>query len=292
MDLTKSLFHVTSRGAERVLPPMALWFLLLPLNELLAARFARRSPHDRVPAARLPLPVDSPRPSTFRRWRHFSREQRHWWLLGWIDRLSAPKWQHRLETRGLEKLTLLLAERPVIVCSLHTTPVMTLAAWLRGLGIRAAHVAMDLTWFSSPARMRKAGLAEKIGVPFVLNPEGTRDIVEFLAPGHALVLTSDFTGGRVTEVEWRDATVTVATGMFRLARSTGAAIVPVTIFETGRWRYEITVFDAVPEGLIQSSDTDEAARYVVDCLIPPVVARPEQALGVLVETIKQLRTAL
>jgi len=103
VDLAKSAFHFASRGAERILPPIALWFLLWPLNEALAVRYAWRS-RERVPAARLPVPAGSSHPPLLKRWRHFRRAQTHWWLLGWIDRLSGPKWQRRLEVRGLEKL--------------------------------------------------------------------------------------------------------------------------------------------------------------------------------------------
>jgi hypothetical protein len=287
VDLAKSVFHVASRGAERVLPPIALWWLIWPLNEALAIRSAWRN-RERVPASRLPLPADSGPPSLFRRWRHFRRQQSHWWLLGWIDRLHAPKWQRRLAVRDLDKLTSVLAQRPVIVCSLHTTSVLTLAAWLRSRGLSTAHVPMDTTWFSSPARVRKAALAARMGQAFVIRPDQPRDMVEYLKPGNILLLTADFTGGRVTNVPWRDTSVVVATGLFRLARSTGAAVVPVLIHASGRWSYEVTVFDAVPQSLIEAGDTDAAARHVVDCLMPPAVARPDQAMAVLVETIRPI----
>lgn len=290
VDLAKSVFHFASRGAERLLPPIALWVLLWPLNEALAARQALKT-RERVPAKSLPLPPDARRPGFVRRWRHFRSAQRHWWLLGWIDRLAAPKWQRRLEVHGVAKLTTVLAERPVIVCSLHTTAVPTLAAWLRSLGIPSAHVPMDMTWFSNPARLRKRALIEKMGKAFTLRPDQPRAIVEFLKPGNMLVLTADFTGGRVTHVPWRGASVVVSTGLFRLARSTGAAVVPVLIFASGRWRYELTVFDPVPQHVIAAGATDAAARYVVDRLIPHAADRPEQAMEVLVETISEAPAA-
>jgi hypothetical protein len=285
VDVAKSVFHFASRGAERILPPIALWFLLWPLNEALAARQALRT-RERVPAVSLPLPPDAQLPGLLSRWRHFSREQTHWWLHGWNDRLSASKWQRRVQVKGIEKLMAPLAERPVIVCSIHTTPVPTLAAWLRGMGVAAAHVPIDPSWFNSPARIRKRALAAKMGTDYMIRPDRPRDMLEFLAPGHALILTADFNAGRVTNVPWRDATVEVGTGLFRMARSTGSAVVPVIIFATGRWSYEVTVFDPVPQNVIERGDNDAAARYVVDCLVPPVVERPEQAMAVLVETIK------
>jgi lauroyl/myristoyl acyltransferase len=286
VDLAKSVFHFASRGAERVLPPMALWALLWPLNEALALRQALLT-RERVPAARLPLPPDAERPGLLLRWRHFSRGQRHWWLLSWIDRLAAPKWQRRLNIQGADKLTAALAERPVIVCSLHTTSVGTIAAWLRSLGIPAAHVPMDMAWFSNPARLRKRALAEKMGMAITLRPDQPRAMVEFLKPGKMLVLPADHTGGRVINVPWRDASVTVATGLFRIARSTGAAVAPMLIFETGRWRYEMTVFDPVPQDVIEAGDNHAAARYVVDRLMPMVAERPDQAMAVLVAAVRE-----
>jgi lauroyl/myristoyl acyltransferase len=238
-----------------------------------------------VPTPSLPPPRVVAGQRFYRRWRHFSGEQRQWWLQCWSDRLSAPKWQRRVTVHGLDKLTTALAARPVIVCPIHTTPVPTVAAWLRSMGIAAAHAPMDPTWFSSPARMRKKAIAERTGVAYLIRPR-PRDMLEFLTPGHALVLTADFTGGRVTHVPWRGHAVMVATGLFRMARSTGAAVVPLLIFETGRWRYELTLFDAVPQEMIDAGDFDAAARYVVDSLYPPAAARPEQAMAVLIETIK------
>ena len=284
LEFAKFLFHVASRGAERILPPIALWFVMWPLTQVVGARRARRS-RERVPAAHLPLPADSKPPSLLRRWRHFSREQSHWWLLGWLDRLSDDKWQRRLNTHGLEQLTTVLAERPVIICTIHTTSVLTLAAWLRSLGIPAAHVPMDLTWFSSSARKRKVALAQRMGAPLAIRPDSPHDMIEFLTPGHALVLTADFTAGRTIAVPWGAGSVVVATGLFRLARATGAAVVPAIIFSTGRWRYEVTAFEPVPQDLINAGDTTGAARHVVDCLLPPAAARPDQAMEVLLATV-------
>ena len=45
------------------------------------------------------------------------------------------------------------------------------------------------------------------------------------------------------------------------------------------------LFDAVPQHLIAAGDTDAAARHVVDCLYPPVAAQPDQAMGVLLDTV-------
>jgi len=285
VNLAKGVFHAASRGAERILPPIVLWFLVWPLNELLAARYAWHS-DDRVPATSLPLPANSRRPSFYRRWRYFSRGQTHWWLLGWIDRLSAAKWQRRLVVHGFDKLTEVLPQRPVIICSLHTTSLPVLVAWLRSRGVPSAAVPMDPTWFSSPARMRKTALAEKMGMAFTIRPGQPREMLDFLKPGHALSLTSDFTGGRVITVPWRGASVTVSMGLFRLARRAGAVVMPINIFETGRWRYEITVSDPVPEALIEAADPAAAARYVADCLYPAAIARPEQAMNVLVAAVR------
>ena len=284
IDLAKSAFHVGSRAAERVLPPVALWWLLLPLNEFLAAIYGWRS-KELVPTPSLPAPHGFTRQSFYKRWRHFSREQTHWWLHGWNDRLSTPKWRRRVRVNGIEKLLTALAERPVIICAIHTTPVATLAAWLRAMGSAAAHVPMDPAWFKNPARIRKRALAAKMGTDYMVRPDRPRDMLEFLTPGHALILAADFDSGRVTHVPWRGANVTVGTGLFRVARSSGAAVVPMLILETGRWRYEVTAFDPLPQSVVDAGDTDAAAHYVVDCLYPPVAERPDQAMAVLIKTV-------
>jgi len=74
-----------------------------------------------------------------------------------------------------------------------------------------------------------------------------RELLGFLVAGHCLVIAADFLRGRTLTVPLPSAgsdsagtaavgTISLASGPFRLARLSGAIIVPVLISERSRWR--------------------------------------------------------
>ncbi len=285
MDRLKSAFYGFSRTLESVLPLGLLWWLLLPLSALLAARHMRRSRVE-LPVRSLPRQTSDPAPSDQETWRYLTAFQTHWWLIGWLDRLSEPRWQRRVEWRGAEHLHRVLAERPVIVVTLHTTSVVALAPLIRALGITTAAAPADQSWFRSSSRLRKVALAEEMGAA-VFRRGSSREIIDYLQPGRLIVFAVDHVEARAIDVVTGHATVKVSTGPFRLARATGAALVPILITSSGPWRYRVDVMPPVPQAHVASGDVAHSAAYVVGQLLPLAAGVPGQAMQTLVDAVSE-----
>lgn len=290
VDRLKGAFYGLSRTLESVLPLDLLWWLLLPLSALLAARHLRRSRVD-LPVRSLPRRESDPKPSEQASWRHLTEFQTHWWLLGWLDRLGQPRWQRRIEWQGVEHLHRALIDRPVIVVTLHTTSVVALAALIRSLGITTAAAPADQSWFRSSSRLRKVALAEELGAT-VFRRGASREIIDYLRPGRAIVLPVDHVQARSIDVACGEATVTVGTGPFRLARATGSALVPVLITSSGPWRYRIDVLPPAPQAHVESGSVAGSASYVVAQLLPLAAREPDQAMQTLVDAVIQTRSVV
>ena len=284
MHRTKDALYRLTRALERFLPLTLLWLLLLPLSAAIAMRMARGG-LDRVPASALPLQADHRPPSYWRRIRYFTRLHTHWWLLGLLDRLSEPRWQRRFMVNGLHELTAAVALKPVVVVSVHTTALVVLSAWVNSVGIRTAAAPADRTWFSNPARLRRVALAEQIGAT-VFRRGSVRDVLAFMRPGRAIILSVDHPSGRTIDVPWSGGSIRMSTAAFRLARSVGADVVPVAIQEAGPWRYAVTVFPAVPAELVEAPDHRAAGRVVADQLLPVATSMPALAMPTLVEALR------
>jgi lauroyl/myristoyl acyltransferase len=284
MSAAKELFLRANRALEPIIPLTLLWLLMWPLAAYLGARHLRLV-SDRVPARSLPLAETSPRPSTWRRWLYLARIHADFFVLAWIDRLSARRWQSRFKAEGVADVLLqMLATRPLVIVSIHTTSLVVLAGWVSSLGIPTGAMPADQSWFSSPARRRKVELAATAGNHTFRQGSG-REIVEYLKPGHAVVFAPDVSTTKKVLAPCGELTLSLATSPFRIARATGAVVVPVMMLGDGRWRYQAEVFPPVPQELIDRGDHEEAASYVAQCLVPEVVKRPEQAMDVLVSAI-------
>lgn len=77
----------------------------------------------------------------------------------------------------------------------------------------------------------------------------------------------------------------VATGAFRLARATGATVVPMIAVDTGRWRWRIVIGQPIPADLIAGRRYVEAAGWFADQVLPTIARRPRQAYGPLPDAI-------
>jgi lauroyl/myristoyl acyltransferase len=259
-----------------------LWLLLRAPSTVLAARHIRVVRN--VPVAALPA-RGARRPTRTEKWRYLTAFQQHWWLIGWLDRLSEARWRRRVEIEGLADLKRVLADRPVVLVTIHTSSVVALAPLIRATGIPTAAMPADPSWFTSPARRRKVALAERIGDAPVFGRGSMRDLIAYLKPGRLVLIAADHSGGRQVEVPWSGGRALFSTTAFRVARSTGSAVVPVLITTTGRWRYRITLLPAVPAQLVVSQDHEAAAADVAERLVPLAAAVPEQATDNLVAAL-------
>jgi lauroyl/myristoyl acyltransferase len=283
MSAVKDLFLRANRALEPIVPLSVLWLLMWPLAAYMGARHLRLV-SDRVPATSLPLAETTPRPSTWRRWLYLVRIQADFFVLAWIDRLSTRRWQSRFKAEGVAELLQTLGTRPLVIVSIHTTSLVVLAGWVSSLGIPTGAMPADQTWFTNPARRRKVELAAAAGNHTFRDGSG-REIVEYLKPGRAVVFAPDMSAGKRVLAPCGDLKLSLATSPFRIARATGAAVVPVMMLGDGRWRYRAEVFPPVPQELIDGGDHHEAASYVAQCLVPQVVMRPEQAMNALVRAL-------
>ncbi len=226
MSAAKDLFLRANRALEPIVPLTVLWLLMWPLAAYLGARHLRHV-SNRVPARSLPLAEASPKPSTWRRWLYLARIQADFFVLAWIDRLSTRRWQSRFRAEGVAEVLLhTLATRPLVIVSIHTTSLVVLAGWMSSLGIPTGAMPADQTWFSSPARRRKVELATAAGNNTFREGSG-REIVEYLKPGRAVVFAPDMSAGKRVLARCGEAKLSLATSPFRIARATGAAVVPV-----------------------------------------------------------------
>lgn len=281
-DSAKRAVFDLSRWLERWVPLDIVWLLVWPLSAVLAARHVHVVRH--VPVTALPAP-EARRPTRVQRWRYLIGFQQHWWLIGWLDRLSEPRWRRRVAVEGLQELTQILRDRPVVLVTVHTAPVVALAPLMRAMGIPTAALPADPSWFSSPARRRKIALAEQIGDAAVFGAGSMRALIDYLTPGKLVVIAADHRGGQLVDVRWSGGNAHFSTTAFRVARRARAAVVPVMITTTGRWRYLIRVLPCVPDELVATADHAAAAAVVADRLLPLAAAVPEQATDNLVAAI-------
>jgi lauroyl/myristoyl acyltransferase len=267
-----------------VVPPGALWFTFVPIAALRAARDARAATTP-LPVRSLPAESGARPPSALERFRwHLAFNLRRP-LLTWTDRLREQRWQGRFDVRGIERLEAALRDGPVVVVTLHTGALVVLGSWLVSRGITTASVVIDPEWLSEPALVRRTALASLEGQQTLFLPTDARRMVAFLRSGRALMMAADHAQGHVARVPWRNATVRLATGPFRVARLSGATVVPIVAVDAGRWRYGVTIGRPVPGLLIAERRHDEAAAHCAAELMPVAAARATEALQTLVEAV-------
>jgi lauroyl/myristoyl acyltransferase len=107
----------------------------------------------------------------------------------------------------------------------------------------------------------------------------TRSMVRFLTPGRCFLVQVDYGLGRVVEIDWGSSRWQVASGAFRLARLTNAAVVPIVALDDGPWRYRVHVATPVPDSLIAAGDDAASAAHVLGELMPLIAQVPDQLMG-------------
>jgi lauroyl/myristoyl acyltransferase len=271
----------TVRVVGGVLPVPVLVGLLWPFAFLRAVLDSLLQPGRRPPRT-LP-PTHAARAD----WRLTGiRERTAAWLntaaLLWADRFNSPRWQNRIEAGDFDELRLALAERPVILVTVHFGGIFVLPTLLRARGIPTATVVADKLWPIRWWRMRRAELTRIGDLPVHFRSGDARGIMRFLKPGRCLLVAADYPLGEQAQATFRSAALRLSTPPFRLARMTNAAVVPVLVRADGVWRYAVHVGRPVPEETIRAQDYVAAVAHVANELLPIAAARPEQALPLLV----------
>jgi lauroyl/myristoyl acyltransferase len=216
------------------------------------------------------------------------RERTSAWMntaaLLWADRFDRSPWRQRFELSDLEQLRTLIATRPVLVTTVHFGGIFVMPTLLRALGIPTAAVVGDKLWPVRWWRERRAQLTAVAGLPAHLRSGDARQIARYLRPGRALLVALDYPLGDQVLAGYDGRALRLSTPSIRLARITGAVVVPAILRVDGLWRYSLHVGRPVPDGLLSSADDSAVVAHLVNELLPVAAARPEQALPLLVNS--------
>lgn len=205
----------------------------------------------------------------------------------WADRALEPAWAARYDASALDRLHPIVAERPVILVSLHYGPLVMIPSLLNGHGVPTALAVDKDAWPLSPMRQWRLDLAKVEGVPTAV-PADARQMLRFLKPGRCLMVALDFQTAEQAAVEFRGAAIRLSTPPLRLARMARAAVVPTLAVHDGPWRIRLHLGAPVPDELLRAEDYDAAVAHIVNELLPVAAQAPGQALPTLVEAFEPL----
>jgi hypothetical protein len=271
------------RAADRLFGPACLAWVLAPTIAGAFLRRLRDYPNFKRIRATQPLAF----------WRglhalrHFLRMICHWQsaiataLLA--DRLREPAWAERISVTGTPPHRLPeWGQRPVIVLYLHTGGFALLRNWLRSLGLPAvSYVASFPPIVRGPWGQKiyeRANLRNNLpGLAQTFN--GARDLrttVRFLVPGHILItgLDAGLAQDSATLFHAQGHEIYLSTGMVRLAASTGAILLPVSVVPRGLSRFEVRFGSPVPGSLINRDNPRPAIQHLLDQLWPDLAQDP------------------
>jgi len=168
----------------------------------------------------------------------------------------------------------------VILAVLHHGTLLHLRYWLRSLGLPTASFVDRADTRASALGRRKDGSSPAFdGVPHTITTASPRAAVEFSkGPNRALSVAVDCPKGdhaRRFEAWW--GAFLASDTHLRLARLTGAAVVPCSIVEHPPWRFELTLG---PPRIVDHSPSAERLQRinvsVLTRLLRAVEHHPEQ----------------
>jgi lauroyl/myristoyl acyltransferase len=268
------------RQAERRLPVQSLYRILKPYA---LGRAALRG----LPAA-VPLPAGlgtAKAVPTVRHWR--VNPYLNQILEYFPDRLAEPKWAKRCHIAGLDHLRQARQNRrPVVLAFCHFGPFFLLRSWLRAAGFPVAALVGGKGGSRSPLRRQKDRVSIFSEIPTAFHLDQLRAADEFLAAGHLLMVAIDTATGRQISVPagggW---TFQMATGALRLAIRHRAELIPFSMVDEGRWRFQIELGRPVPaECLVSEDDLVPAGKHLLDELLPRFRNHPELCSNQLIQS--------
>jgi lauroyl/myristoyl acyltransferase len=113
-------------------------------------------------------------------------------------------------------------------------------------------------------------------------------MVRYLQAGRCLLVALDYPIGDQVSIAYGGSQMRLSTASFKLARITGAAVVPVIVRVDGNWRYSLHVGAPVPDELLAKEDDAAVLAHVVNELMPIAQKAPEQALPLLVNAFQEV----
>ena len=282
----KRVFYGTGRGLARVVPPDILYFMLYPSSAMRGVRPALAKRH--VPAKHIPPRPKDGKPGFVARWHYQTVIFQRWLPLFWPGAWANQRWSERLTSEGATELDAIAAERPVVAITLHTGPAVVLGGWLMGRGLGVGSVIIDRERWLRPesVKARSDPRWQKYATNSASFLAGdTRQMVRYLAPGRVLLLFADHPLGRSAEGDWPGGRLRLAVGGLRIARLTGAAVVPIVVTDNGPWRFHVHVGKPLSAAMLDSGDNEAAVAEIARQLMPLVERQPFVALPTLVEAV-------
>jgi lauroyl/myristoyl acyltransferase len=186
------------------------------------------------------------------------------------ERLAEPKWMNGCRITGLDRLQQARQNgRPVVLAFRHFGPYFLLRPWLRAAGFPVSVLVGGNAESRSRMRRRKDQFSLFPGVPTVFHLDQLRAADKFLAAGNSLLVAIDYATGKQMDVPAGDGrTFRMATGAVRLAIRHGAELIPCSIIDEGRWRFQIELGRPAPaECLATETDLVPAGKHLLNELL-------------------------
>lgn len=205
------------------------------------------------------------------------------------DRLITERWLRRCRIEGEEHLlSALRSGQPVVLPTLHFGAVLLLRYWLRAKGHPVAALVTEPVSRRHALKQHKDSLSPPANVPNVISGTQPRDALRFLKQGGALMVILDNPYGRQIEARVRNSPWRVSGTAFRLASLTGAVMLPTLIYEEAPWRFVVHVGRPAPDLGRPAADFEDAARHIWNELEPILRKYPDDCLGELRESLRQI----
>ena len=218
---------------------------------------------------------------------------RHWRVSAYLnqileyfpERLAEPKWTECCRIAGLDHLRQAQqSRRPVVLAFCHFGPFFLLRTWLRAAGFPIAALVGGKRASRSRLRRQEDRVSLFAEIPTAFHMDQLRAAYEFLDAGHALMVAIDtVTSRRLSVPAGGGWTFHMATGALRLAIRHGAELIPFSIVDGGRWRFQIELGRPVPaEYLVSEDNLVPAGKHLLDELLPHFRNHPENCSNQLI----------
>ena len=193
------------------------------------------------------------------------------------DRLAEPKWMGNCRIAGLERLQQARQNgRPVVLAFRHFGPYFLFRPWLRAAGFPVATLIKGKPGSRSRLRRCEDRVSPFPGIPTSFRLDQLLAADKFLAAGNVLLVAIDFATGKQMDVPVGGGrTFRMATGAVRLAIRHRAELIPCSIIDEGRWRFQIELGRPAPaECLASEADLVPAGKHLLGELLSHFGDRP------------------
>ncbi len=202
-------------------------------------------------------------------------------LLG--DRLDSPAWRRRIRVHGTppEKLRG-WGQRPVILVHLHTGAYGVIHYWLRARRLKATSYRAGLPQFlTTPWANKIFASADRVqgldGIPSMFaGPRSLRPMIDFLVPGHVLLVALDAESVSSAPFSVRGCTINLSQGVVHLAERSSALVVPVSMSCCGLTHFDLHFGPPLPDDLVARRNSRPAIQRLFDWLWHEVEKDPSQ----------------